>query len=146
MARIELPKDQWAEMRDSLDEAPHRLAEVVSQANVKMAGLPMFTAAFQALQESDGDVSIQDALKGKMSGDDIALMLPLLTTLADAKILALVSAWSFDLPINAESLGEMPEGTYKVLAAEADKRGKDDDDDTAAALVDPTPLPADTNG
>lgn len=111
-----------------------------------MAALPSFAAIRNAAKTAD-TTDIEGAasnLSKEISPEDIPLMMPLMDRMKEAQVLALVTTWSFDLPLTAESLDELPEDAFDVLAAEAEKR-------TAAAattkadLLDPTQPPAVSN-
>jgi hypothetical protein len=146
VARIELPDGAWADVRDDIGKAPRRLTKAIGAAQIAMAALPSFAAIRNAAKTAD-TTDIENAasnLSQNMSAEDIPLMMPLMDRMKEAQVLALVTAWSFDLPITAESLDELPEDAFDVLAAEAEKR-------TAAAatkkadLLDPTQLPVVSN-
>ena len=144
MPRIDLPDDQWADVRESLDQAPRKLVKRITAVQVQMAGLPSFAAVRQAAKDSDQVERAATTLSESVSSEDLPVMLPLMDALREAQILALVKAWSYG-DVTAEVLDEIPEGAFQILAAEADKRSADAAEKTRAQLLDPTPLPVASN-
>lgn len=146
MPRIELPDDQWADVRDDLDKAPRKFTKAIGAVQAEMASLPSFAEVRNAAREA-GETDIAAAaanLSQHMSTEDIPLMMPMLERLKEAKVLALVTAWSFDLPLEAGSLDELPADAFEALAAEAEKRTAAAVN-SKAALLDPTRASAASN-
>ena len=144
MPRITLPGDQWADVRESLDQAPRKFIKRITAVQVQMAGLPSFAAIRATAQSADEPEVAAAELSKQVSAEDLPVMLPLMDALREAQILALVKEWSFG-DVTAEALEEIPEGAFQILATEADKRAGEVAEKTRAQLLDPTPLPVASN-
>lgn len=146
MSRINLPDGQWADVRDDFGKAPRRLTKAIGAAQVKLAALPSFAAIREAAKQAAAAGVEQAAsdLSKEISSDDIPAVMPLMDDMREAQVLALVVAWSFDLPLTRESLDELPADAFDVLAAEAEKRSTVETA-TKADLLDPTQPPAVSN-
>ena len=91
MARIELPAGAWAELRDP---------DVVTERGRK----PLVTA-------------LDGATKAVDDGAVVTTMIDVQT----ACVVVMVEAWSFDLPIEADSLLDLPAKTVDALRKECAK-------------------------
>ena len=85
MARIDLPASAWAELRDP---------DVVTERGRK----PLIAALNGATKAVDDGVVIDSMLD-----------------VQDALIVVMVEAWSFDLPVEADSLLDLPAKTVTAL-------------------------------
>lgn len=141
--RITLPGGAWADLRDSLADAPRRLTKAITAASAKAAALPHFQAIRQATHDGEADVaSTADALRNEMTPAEIAEAMPIIEETQDVQALALIEAWSYQHPLTREGLEELPTGAYDVLIAEAGKRANRPmvaSEKTLAAMADPTP-------
>jgi hypothetical protein len=105
--KIALPDDGWAMLR-APEKVPDRLRKPISLLFAKLSqtrAAAQIAAAGVKMEESGLD---PDALE-------------IVYELDDAVILAMVSEWSFDLPITAESLDEIPGDAKDVLNTESAK-------------------------
>lgn len=113
--RIELPKGDWADIREA-DEVPERLRRAYLEAQTKM------------LQQSGASVS--DEGKVDMSTLNVTGMASEIGPVRDALILCYTKAWSLldgdnPLPLNAESILDLPGGAYDALHDACDKAYKE---------------------
>ena len=106
MSRVDLPDGQWAELDD-----PRRVTErkrrpylsAMTAASASTANLPR-----------DGNGEIDNRFFGaeQQAAYDASL---------DALTVCLVKAWSYDLPVVADSLLDLPVGAVDALRAECGK-------------------------
>lgn len=129
MHRIELPGGAWADIRD-----PEELSERHRRPVKNLASASVATIA---------------RLEGISAGEDMAALgiteeeADRLTRLQDATIVAVVAAWSYDLPVTADALLDLPGAAYDALAAATAKTGAEATLDTSP---NPTPEPGNPTG
>lgn len=122
MRRVDLPNGAWADILD-----PDELTERRRRPIKNLAGASVATIA---------------RLENVSTGDDMAAVgitedeADRLTRLQDATIVAVVSAWSYDLPVTADSLLDLPGAVYDALAQATASVGAQ-----VAVDVSPTPTP-----
>jgi len=116
MPRLELPRDQWAELREA-DEIPRKAARKYRHKMYEIA-----TAANRASEASlDGTDAVLAADMGKamMSSAD---GLDGFEDLAEAMVLAVVREWSFG-SVCQEVLDGLPDGPINAIYAACQKGG-----------------------
>jgi hypothetical protein len=95
--RIELPESAWAELR-SPRSVPERLRRPVTKL--------MFQISQQQAENMTNEVVDPE-------------MVMIYSELNDLLIVARVIAWSYDSPINVESVLDLPGDAYEILQAKA---------------------------
>src|SRR5437867_3459715 len=106
---IDLPHGEWAIVREA-DEVPERLR----RAHLRAQGAML----------ADADVTFDEdgtPTGAKMSAGAISDV----GDVHDALIIAHVKEWSFaNIPVNADSLGDLPGGTYDTLYKACEEQSK----------------------
>ena len=107
MQRIDVPNG-WVDFRDP-ELVPERLRRPVMHIAPKA-----FAIMAGVVELDDDDI---DAAGDAMSEANFAV----LDRFSDNLILCMVTGWSFDLPVTAEGLAELPHTVYKAISEEAKK-------------------------
>lgn len=122
MRRIELPGGAWADLRE-ISEITERLRRPIKV----IAGASAATIA-----RLQGVTTTDDMAALGLSEDEADRF----SRLQDATIVAVVAAWSYDLPISTDSLLDIPAEAYDALAVATATVGA-----KVAVDVSPTPAP-----
>jgi hypothetical protein len=91
MSRLDLPDGAWCELADPV-KVSHRRRKPVQRIMFELVQLRITKPDKYGTEELD-----------------------LLEQFADALVLALVTGWSYDLPVTAEGLGDIPGDAYDVI-------------------------------
>lgn len=116
ITRHALPNGAHADLRDHADVS-ERLRRPVRAIQMKLAKDPAFSGVVDAAKKGGAD-SVKDidedsaASMVSAMGDDAAA---LLDDLNDKVVLTRVVGWSFDLPVSADSLLDLPGPVYDRL-------------------------------
>lgn len=119
--RIALPHDQWAELRDP-EEVSERQRRRVRKAQQRVSlhseevGRAQQLAA-SGVVHSDGTVAPEAAAEVLAATKGIieSGVLDDVDDAVDMALAALVARWSFDTPVSAETVADLPGGAYKAL-------------------------------
>jgi hypothetical protein len=144
MGKVTLPGDNWALLRPA-DEVLERHARPLRQLQQRFA-LSNAAGAFLGLTDSERQALTEREMFDRMkaagaSADD----LDMLDRINDLLIEAFVKEWSFDAPVSAEGLLDLPGQARAALVAECEKAagpllsGDTSDEDV---LDDDSPTPA----
>lgn len=128
--RLELPDDNWADIRDPKKvpwgaRKPYKRAMVAlaEYRNERLEANPELAAKAEGPCEACGGSGEVDGAKcqgcGGSGKNSAALVsgeaLELVDVMQEAAVVALVSDWSYDLPVNAESIQEIPGDAVELL-------------------------------
>lgn len=112
MTRVSLPDDQWAELAD-----PRKVSERKRRPYVQaMVAFTQATALLPVIEEGEHK---GDHPPGSFGPEHTALF----DATLDLLVVALVKAWSFDLPIDANSLQDLPVDCFDVLRKAVNEKG-----------------------
>jgi hypothetical protein len=114
MTKIALPDGGWANLRD-----PKAVTERLRRPVTRLAAGLHASGALKGIDGENGEGLTVEALDG-------------MSDLNDAICLALVDSWSYDLPVTADGLLDLPGAVYDSLREQASKF-------TTALLPDFTP-------
>jgi hypothetical protein len=103
MTKIALPGDTWALLRD-----PKAVTERQRRPVTRLAAGLHASGALKGIDAESGEGLTVEALDG-------------MSDLNDAIVLALVAEWSFDLPITADGLLDLPGAVYDSLREQTAK-------------------------
>lgn len=108
MTRVSLPDDQWAELAD-----PKKVSERKRRPYVQaMVAFTQATALLPRNEEGEHP-------PGSFGPEHSALF----NVTLDLLIVALVKAWSFDLPIEQDALQDLPSDCFDALRKAANEKG-----------------------
>lgn len=122
--KLDLPDGDWAMLRDPA-KVPERLRRPVA-----IASTGLFADIRAAKAMASIDVDDVQAVADTLDGD----LFDRFQALNDLVIVALVSEWSFELPISVEAVGELPADAYDLLRRETAR-------DVSALMPDFSPSP-----
>lgn len=156
LTRIELPDDEWADIRDP-KKVSERLRRPVRQAAIALQqSLPEdqrranLKVAEKALGEAEPEVQAAfgappiDDLVAEEEAKKQELFLPdeiqqaNVDAYNEALLLSVVAAWSFGDTVDVESLRDLPGDAYDVLLETVRKFGADVEGDADSLAADPS--------
>lgn len=112
--RLELPDGQWADLLEprKVSERKRRPITRLLLALASDGGMTNLIGDAE-LAEAIGDESSEAAaaIAAKIAPDTLGAM----DDLNDALVVALVDAWSYDMPVNADSVADLPGDAYEAL-------------------------------
>lgn len=114
--RVELPRDNWATIREA-DELPERIRTPLLKAFNRVASGPL-GAATTILELVQKDEEVPAELLERAESEDPDALIDGFVEFNHTVILAFVTEWSYDVPVDETGIGEIP-GTHldALLAA-----------------------------